>query len=181
MAERPLHKSLQEIENVDEGDPEAASFPLVRRCLALRRVPVDELTHEGLRDLLGQKIGVPALAPIALALIEQNPFLDAELYPGALMLALMNAVANYWYDAPEIRRRLVAVIENMRALRRRHRELVEQGLPGFEIDAHALREADRWVAQPDTRSASQRRKDAEIFSEGWLALGGDSRFLKPAP
>jgi contact-dependent growth inhibition (CDI) system CdiI-like immunity protein len=175
-----LSKSLQDIENVDEGDPSTGDSSLVERCLTLRRVPVGALAPADLRVLLGQKIGVPTLALIALPLVEADPFLTAELYPGDLMLALIRADENYWHDVPDIRRRLVAAAEKAHAIRRRHRELIEQGHPGLDIDANSLREIEPWVAHQDPRTERQKRKAATLFRERWIARGGDDIFATPS-
>lgn len=58
--------TLDQVEQPWPPPPDSAT-DLVRRCHRLRRVPVGELTTEGLRVLLGQQIGVPTLLPLAVA------------------------------------------------------------------------------------------------------------------
>ncbi len=77
--------TLDQVEQPWPPPPDSAT-DLVRRCHRLRRVPVGELTTEGLRVLLGQQIGVPTLLPLAVARLVDP--LAAGDYPGDLLQAV---------------------------------------------------------------------------------------------
>jgi hypothetical protein len=158
-------RTLDDIEGIDASGSATGLTPLVRRCLELRRIPIDSLTPEDLRVLLGQKIGVPALATLALALVEKDPFLEADLYPGDLTLALMEATGDGWFDAPKMRLALLAIAKDM-----------STADPGS--GQHAVRAAARWAALRDERSNRRKRDDRQAFKKWWLASGGDPAFLE---
>jgi hypothetical protein len=97
-----LELSLQEIEGEDWGDADPNTAGFIQRCHTLRRVPIGALQPGDLRQLLGQGIGVEALVPLALTLLEQNPELDSELYEGDLLSAVWTGVPeSYWTNHPD--------------------------------------------------------------------------------
>jgi hypothetical protein len=97
-----LELSLQEIEGDDWGDPDPNAAGFIQRCRRLRRVPIGSLEPGDLRQLLAQGIGVEALVPLALTLLEQNPELDSELYEGDLLTAVWAGVPeSYWTRHPD--------------------------------------------------------------------------------
>jgi hypothetical protein len=79
-----MHLSLEEIEGDRWGEPTFDSS-LVARLHRMRKVPLRELRTEDLRVALGQKVGVPHLLPLALDILEQDPFAEADCYPGDLL------------------------------------------------------------------------------------------------
>jgi hypothetical protein len=106
-----LALSLQEIEGDDWGDPDPNDAEFIIRCHRLRRVPIGALEPADLRQLLGQGIGVEALVPLALTLLERDPELDSELYEGDLLTAVWAGVPeSYWTSHPDELRRFQPMI-----------------------------------------------------------------------
>jgi CDI immunity proteins len=81
----PHPATVEEFERVREPDPGPDASYLVRRCLELRRKPVAEFTTEDLRIMLGQRIGVPILLPIAAAVLADDPLAEGDYFPGDLL------------------------------------------------------------------------------------------------
>ena len=75
-----ISKSLCELEGVSLGKPEFESG-LVIRYHELWTVPLQELSCEDLRLLIGQKVGLPYLVPLALDALEFDPLEEGDLYP----------------------------------------------------------------------------------------------------
>ena len=73
VTEEERHKSLQDLEGVDWGEP---TFPshLVTTCHRLHRTPLQDFTVEDLRIMIGQQMGLPYLVPLALERLRVNPF-----------------------------------------------------------------------------------------------------------
>lgn len=88
--------SLQDIDGQDWGDPDPEDSYLVQTCTLLRRRPLSELGDEGLRLLVGQQIGLPTLVPMAIAVLDQRPHASGDLYPGALLAAVLRISDEYW-------------------------------------------------------------------------------------
>ena len=108
----------------DEGDS-----GVVRRFHALHTVPIGLLTPADLRFLIGQNECLRHLVPKAFALLETDPWIESEFYPGDLLNALLriNHPAGYW-------------------------SLDNPYLPGFaELARKALATAPNGVARKDLR------------------------------
>lgn len=76
----------------------------------LRRKPIALLTSEDLRLLLGQNVGVPILLPRALAMLEQDPLREGDLYPGDLLAAALRVPPSHWHTRPDHLERLERVL-----------------------------------------------------------------------
>ncbi len=70
-------KSLQELERDGWGQPDYDSH-LVQTCHRLRRVPLADFTTEDLRIMIGQKIGLLFLVPLALEKLEEDPLTEGD-------------------------------------------------------------------------------------------------------
>ena len=101
-------KSLQELEGQDWGEPSYPSH-LVTECHRLRRVPLQELSPEDLRLLIGQEISLPYLVPLALDYLQDDPFVSGRNYPGDLLEFLLLVPRSFWSSNDELHRRAIAV------------------------------------------------------------------------
>lgn len=77
----------------DEGDSS-----VVKRFYALRNTPIGTLSPADLRFLIGQHECLEFLVPMALGLLANDPWLEAEGYPGDLLSALLRIQhpPQYW-------------------------------------------------------------------------------------
>ncbi|WP_133994572.1 contact-dependent growth inhibition system immunity protein [Dinghuibacter silviterrae] len=99
--------SLEQLEN--DPRPVRAAAALIERCQRLRKVPVGDLSPGDLRVLISQQIGLQHLVPLALGLLDKNPLLEAELYPGDLLGALFNVDTAYWNEHPDQQKQVWAL------------------------------------------------------------------------
>jgi hypothetical protein len=88
-------KSLQDLDGQVWPEPAYNSY-LITTCHRLRRKPLDQLTAEDLRILIGQNIGLDVLVPLAIELLEQNPLVSGDFYPGDLLAAVVRADPAFW-------------------------------------------------------------------------------------
>ncbi|MEU8332464.1 contact-dependent growth inhibition system immunity protein [Micromonospora sp. NPDC048839] len=91
--------------------PEATS--LIRRCTELRRTPLTEFTVEDLRIMLGQEIGVPALLPLAVPVLLNDPLVEGDCYPGDLLANVLRLPDTAWSDLRPERERLETVLAEL--------------------------------------------------------------------
>src|SRR5262245_5178085 len=77
-------KTLTELEGEDWGPPTYDSH-LVTTVHRLRHVPLKRFCIEDLRIVIGQKIGLPWLVPLALNHLEKHPFAAGDYYRGDLL------------------------------------------------------------------------------------------------
>lgn len=112
MSDDPLDasRSLEQIENDYWRVPPPDTTRLVKTVHRLRRAPVGELQPEDLRLLVSQNVGLSVVVPIALRLIRDNPMVEGDLYPGDLLVAVLNVPRSYWRDHAEHCNKLVQVV-----------------------------------------------------------------------
>jgi hypothetical protein len=106
-------RSLEEIEDDYWGDPPANATRLIETVHGLRRRPVRSLETEDLRVLVGQKVGLAALLPLAIDRLEEDPMAEGDYYPGDLLVAVLRVPRDYWAGHPEQYVRVNAVVERL--------------------------------------------------------------------
>lgn len=106
-------KSLEQLENDFWGEPEEGSF-LIQECHRLRTVPIGEMTVENLRILIGQNMGLAYLVPIALSILEQNPWAEGDYYPGDLLKSVVSVEKKYWSEHQDEMMQLSTVIDEIK-------------------------------------------------------------------
>jgi hypothetical protein len=74
---------------------------------------VVQFTAENLRIMIGQKIGLPHLMPLALDRLEKNPFTEGDYYPGDLLLAVLRVGPDFWRSNLELFHRLNDVMSGV--------------------------------------------------------------------
>ncbi|MEP4077926.1 contact-dependent growth inhibition system immunity protein [Haloferula sp.] len=129
-----LAKNLEQLEGVNWGEPDRETDTnLVIKCHDLRRRPIEAMTDEDLRVLIGQSIGLDYLIPVALRRLEADPFSSGDLYPGALLVAVLAASKDWWLTNPEAEVRALQVLYRVEDLR-------------DSIDSEIVPAGDKWRA-----------------------------------
>ncbi len=103
-----INKSLEDLEESTWDKPEFSSN-LAEKCKELWSVPIDQLSIENLRMLIGQYIGLPHLVPVALDILENNPIAQGDFYKGDLLSVVVNIDSNFWSNNRELNNRLVEI------------------------------------------------------------------------
>ena len=103
-------QTLDELEGVEWGRPQYDSA-LVTNAHRLRRVPLKQFRIEDLRLMIGQKVGLEHLVPIALDHLEANPLAEGNSYAGDLLAAVARLPAGFWRVRPTLIPRVVAAID----------------------------------------------------------------------
>lgn len=93
-------KSLEALEQKVWPEPEFQSY-VIRTCHAARKKPLEALTDEEIRCLIGQKTGLRYLLPIAVELLAGDPLREVTFYPGDLLHTLLRLAPEDWSEAPE--------------------------------------------------------------------------------
>ncbi len=88
--------SLEQVEDDVWGDPPPDATRLMTTVHNLRRVPLGQLGPEDLRILIAQGIGHDVLIPRTLTLLEHNPLLEGDFFPGDVLAAILKAPRSYW-------------------------------------------------------------------------------------
>jgi len=134
---RPVReRTLDELEGVVWGP---AAFPshLVQTCHRLRTKPIGRFGTEDLRFMIGQQLGLAYLLPLALERLEADPWAAGDMYPGDLLK--VTAVARFpWETRPELRARLIAVVERALVQLPSLRRLDADALPDLDVPGPEL-------------------------------------------
>ena len=117
------HRSLEELDGHNWGEPETAPTGMVATCLRLRRTPLGALGPGDLQLLISQKIGLEYLMAKAIQVVSETPFLEAEFYPGDLLRTLLRVDVKYWGENPTELHWLVRVA---RAVRKRYGDIIDE-------------------------------------------------------
>jgi CDI immunity proteins len=95
MGNIDLSKTLDELEGVEWGEPTFHSA-LVIECHRLRKVPLEEFTAENLRIMIGQKMSLEYLVPLAIEKLSNVPFLETDRYKGELLISVLSVSSEFW-------------------------------------------------------------------------------------
>ena len=108
-----LNRSIEELENDFWDEPAFPSY-VVTTCHRARKKPVSALSHEEIRCLIGQKIGLPYLLPVAADILENEPLTECAYFPGDLLLALLRLDLNDWAQNRNALQRFRGIIRESR-------------------------------------------------------------------
>ncbi len=107
-----INKSIEELENDYWGEPKFSSY-VVTTCHKARQKPLKYLSNEEIRCLIGQKIGLKYLLPIAVDILKNEPLIDITYFEGDLLLTLFRLNVKDWkYNQNELRNFIVIVQDN---------------------------------------------------------------------
>jgi hypothetical protein len=110
------NQTLTEIEGQDWGEPTYPSY-VVTNSHRLRHKPLCEFTAEDLRFMLGQQISLPILMPMALDVLEVDPFAGGETNHGALLCVALKVNPQFWQDYPSLWYRMNVVMVDLHSMR----------------------------------------------------------------
>lgn len=108
-------KSLQELERDDWGEPSDHTH-LVQTCHRLRRVPLADFTSGDLRIMIGQKISLLFLVPLALEKLLEDPLVDTSYYPGDLLNVVLDVPKTFWIVHTDMQDVLCQVVAKTKEL-----------------------------------------------------------------
>jgi hypothetical protein len=116
------YKSLQNLEKIGVEDPAAAPTPLVRRCLELLKLPLNEFTTGDLRLMIGQEFSLPYLVPLAIEELTEDLFAEGDYYPGDLLEVVLKIKTAFWEENQQLFNAITSLIIN------RHGQIKEAGI-----------------------------------------------------
>lgn len=122
------YKTIEGLEKYDFGDPMEAPTNMVRRCLELCRIPLDEFTVEDLRLMIGQNFSFQYLVPLATEHLRKDIFAEGDLYPGDLLENVLKIDLEFWRDNKQMWGEIANLIKEKRS------ELSEQGISTIVFD-----------------------------------------------
>ena len=109
MIEKDL--SIEQLENSIWPEPNYPSG-LVSKCHGLRKIPISKMSAEDLRLLIGQKIGLPFILPVALKILLDDP-MCAGTFHGDLLFHVLKVDISFWNENPELYQELVSLFDEL--------------------------------------------------------------------
>ena len=106
-----LDKTLEELELLFLSEPKDESTYLVETVYRLRKKKLKDFTVEDLRLMIGQRIGINILMPIAIYKLKKNPFLEGDFYPGDLLVNVLKSSNNFCKDNPSYGEMLNQIVD----------------------------------------------------------------------
>jgi hypothetical protein len=103
-----MDRTLTELEKSDWGEPEYQTS-LVINCHRIRKIPLRYFTAEDCRILIGQRISLPYVIPVAIQLLEGNALADGGYYAGDLLFNLLTTDRSYWKENPLLWEKLIRI------------------------------------------------------------------------
>jgi hypothetical protein len=103
------YRSIEQLEN---DYWKSVDFPssLIEKCFKYRKIPVSDLSVEQLRLLIGQKIGLPFIIPIAITELQKNILAEGDFYPGDLLTSLLRLAEENWNQNPKEKNKLIELL-----------------------------------------------------------------------
>ncbi len=108
------HKSIENLEKQNFGNPGEAPTNMVKRCLELCKVPLDKFTVEDLRLMIGQGFSLRHLIPLAIEHLKTDIFAEGDLFPGDLLKNVLLVDTKFWADNKQLWREINELIKNRR-------------------------------------------------------------------
>jgi len=147
-----LDKTLEDVENdiwPDPGEP----WNLVVKCHALRKAPLCNFAVEDLRLMIGQKISLEYLMPMALDQLEADPWVSGNFYDGDLLVFVLKLGRETWSVHPDWKVRVDAIVD--KAI-----ELYLSSDPdetSYSFDDDVVRQLDHWKTGRSLGGSSWKR------------------------
>lgn len=92
---KTTEKSIEELENNYWSEPVFSSY-VTETCHNARKKPLSEISHEEIRIMTGQKIGLKYILPIAVFIIKENPLIEVTFFKGDLLKELLRLDISDW-------------------------------------------------------------------------------------
>jgi len=121
-------KSLEVLENHNWGNPTNSPTNLVKRCIELSKVPVGTFTASDLRIMIGQKFGLTYLIPLAIEKLQEDLFLEAEMYEGDLIENILLIDKDFWDNNEDYWVKINDLIKHQR------KQLIDKKIPTINFD-----------------------------------------------
>lgn len=105
-------KSIEQLEGCAWPTDPYQSY-VVQESQRLRKIPISALTNENLRLLIGQRIGLEFILPMAMERLIENPLASGDLYQGDLLAAVAATSDDFWVSHAELNNLAVELSERV--------------------------------------------------------------------
>lgn len=102
------------IENLEKSIWKTTEFEsgLIKKCHELRKLPIEKLTVENVRLLIGQEICLKYLVPFAIEILSNDLFAEGDFYEGDLLSNVLKIRNEFWEDNKDYWNEINNLIKN---------------------------------------------------------------------
>ena len=122
------HQTIENLEKQNFGNPDEAPTNMVKRCLELCKIPLDQFTVEDLRLMIGQEFSLRYLIPLSIEILKTDIFIEGDLYPGDLLNNVLSIDPKFWAGNKQLWKEVNNLIKTRRD------ELALQKIPTTPFD-----------------------------------------------
>ena len=108
------HKTIENLEKQNFGNPNQAPTNMVKRCLELCKISLDKFTVEDLRLMIGQGFSLQHLIPLAIEHLQTDIFVEGNFYPGDLLNNILSVDTKFWVMNKHLWTEINELIKNRR-------------------------------------------------------------------
>ena len=91
-------KTIESLEKKNFGNPNEAQTHMVKRCLELCKIPLEQFSVEDLRLMIGQDFSLRCLIPLAMEHLERDIFVEGDYFPGYLLKSVLSVDNGFWLE-----------------------------------------------------------------------------------
>jgi hypothetical protein len=111
----------------------------VQRVCELRTKPLNEFSVEDLRIMIGQQLGLLRLTPIALRVLNENPWAAGDYYEGDLLAVVLSIKPEFWMVHTDLASELQGIVRDLDPLPSDHiGDKLRHRIDQFDQDATAI-------------------------------------------
>lgn len=107
-------KTIESLEKKDFGNPNEVPTNMVKRCLELCKIPLEQFSVEDLRLMIGQNFTLHYLIPLAIEHLKVDIFLEGDYYPGDLLNNVLSVDKGFWLKNEPLWTQINILIDNKR-------------------------------------------------------------------
>jgi hypothetical protein len=127
-------RTLNELDPPDWGQASDGATPLIKECHVLRGKPIGQLTAGDICVLMGQRIGLEVLVPLALQRLEEEPLIEGRFYPGDLLAGMLHVGPRFWESNAEHALAVESIVGDLESTL----SLLADPIAGFRSDAFGM-------------------------------------------
>lgn len=121
-------ETIESLEKKDFGNPKDAPTNMVKRCLELCKIPLEQFSVEDLRLMIGQDFSLRYLIHLAIEHLQVDIFVQGDYYSGDLLKNVLSVDKGFWLENEKLWTQINNLIENKRP------ELAVQKIPTSSFD-----------------------------------------------
>jgi hypothetical protein len=104
-----IDKTLEQLEKDNWGNAPIDASNLVVACYRLRRKKLKDFSVEDLRIMINQNMSLEYLVPIAVSILQENPFAEGDNYEGDLLKSILTSDKEYWNTHKNYKNQVVSI------------------------------------------------------------------------